>query len=142
MKNRILICNGTSGISAGARKVGQFFEEGLRRHNLQDRYDVVMTGDRGLFRDVLVDVVAPDAERITYEYVTPEDVSKIVEEHLVKGEPVEKLLAGEDYKQFFASQTRIVLANCGEIDPKSLDDYVAHNGYKALQNVLSMPLMP
>ena len=139
MKNRILICNGTSGISAGARKVGQFFEEGLERHNLQDRYDVVMTGDRGLFRDVLVDVVAPDAERITYEYVTPDDVSKIVEEHLVKGEPVKKLLAGEDYQQFFASQTRIVLANCGEIDPKSLEDYLAHNGYKALQNVLSMP---
>jgi len=61
-----------------------------------------------------------------------------IAEHLVKGEPVEKLLAGEDYRQFFASQTRIVLANCGEIDPESLDDYLAHNGYKALQIVLAM----
>jgi len=138
MKNRILICNGTSGISAGAEKVADFFKEGLERYNLQDDYDVIKTGDRGLFRDVLVDIVVPDAERITYEYVTPDDVSKIVEEHLVKGEPVEKMLAGEDYKQFFAGQTRIVLANCGEIDPESLDDYLAHNGYKALKNVLSM----
>jgi len=138
MKNRILICNGTSGISAGAEKVADFFKEGLKRHNLQDDYDVIKTGDRGLFRDVLVDIVAPDAERITYEYVTPEDVAKIVEEHLVKGEPVEKMLAGEDYKQFFASQTRVVLANCGEIDPESIDDYLAHNGYKALKNVLGM----
>ena len=138
MKNRILICNGTSGISAGAEKVTDLFKEGLKRHNLQDDYDVIKTGDRGLFRDVLVDIVAPDKERITYEYVTPDDVSKIVEEHLVKGEPVEKKLAGEDYRQFFASQTRIVLANCGEIDPESLDDYLAHNGYKALKNVLAM----
>jgi NADH-quinone oxidoreductase subunit F len=135
MKNRILICNGTSGISAGAEKVAKFFKEGLKHHNLEDDYDVVVTGDRGLFRDVLVDIVPPDGERITYEYVTPEDVSTIVEEHLVKGEPVKKKLAGEDYQQFFAGQTRIVLANCGEIDPESIDDYLAHNGYKALQNV-------
>ena len=138
MKKRILICMGTSGISAGAEKVGLFFQEGLERHNLQDHYDVVMTGDRGLFRDVLVDIVSPDAERVTYEYVTPEDVPTIVEQHLVKGEPVKKRLAGEDYRQFFANQTRIVLANCGEIDPESIDDYLAHNGYKALQNVLNM----
>jgi NADH-quinone oxidoreductase subunit F len=138
MKNRILICTGTSGISAGAEKVAELFKEGLERHKLQDDYDVIKTGDRGLFRDVLVDIVPPDGKRITYEYVTPEDVSKIVEEHLVKGEPVEKKLAGKDYEQFFASQTRIVLANCGEIDPESLDDYLAHNGYKALKNVLAM----
>ncbi|MCF8129613.1 MAG: NADH-quinone oxidoreductase subunit NuoF, partial [Deltaproteobacteria bacterium] len=138
MKNRILICTGTSGISAGAEKVAELFKEGLQRHKLQDDYDVIKTGDRGLFRDVLVDIVPPDGKRITYEYVTPEDVSKIVKEHLVKGEPVEKMLAGEDYEQFFASQTRIVLANCGEIDPESLDDYLAHNGYKALKNVLAM----
>jgi len=138
MKNRILICTGTSGISAGAEKVAELFKEGLERHKLQDDYDVIKTGDRGLFRDVLVDIVPPDGKRITYEYVTPEDVSKIVEEHLVKGEPVEKMLAGKDYEQFFASQTRIVLANCGEIDPESLDDYLAHNGYKALKNVLAM----
>ncbi len=90
MKNKILICNGTSGISAGSRKVGQFFEEGLERLNLQDRYDVIMTGDRGLFRDVLVVFVRPNAERITYEYVKPEDVQAILEQHLVKGEPVRK----------------------------------------------------
>ncbi len=128
MKKRILICMGTSGISAGAEKVSQLFKEGLERHGLDHHYDIVMTGDRGLFRDVLVDVVSPDAERITYEYVTPEDVATILEQHLVHGEPVKKLLAGEDYRQFFANQTRIVLANCGEIDPESLDDYVAHNG--------------
>ncbi|GAK61678.1 NADH-quinone oxidoreductase subunit F [Candidatus Vecturithrix granuli] len=138
MKKRILICTGTSGISAGAEKVGQLFTEGLERHGLHRHYDIVMTGDRGLFRDVLVDIVSPDNERMTYEYVTPEDVPTIVEQHLVHGEPVKKLLAGEDYRQFFANQTRIVLANCGEIDPESLDDYLAHNGYKALQAALNM----
>lgn len=138
MKKRILICMGTSGISAGAEKVSQLFKEGLERHGLDHHYDIVMTGDRGLFRDVLVDIVSPDAERITYEYVTPDDVATIVEQHVVQGEPVKKLLAGEDYRQFFANQTRIVLANCGEIDPESLDDYVAHNGYTALQKAFNM----
>ncbi len=138
MKNRILICTGTSGISAGAEKVADLFREGLKQNNLQDDYDVIQTGDRGLFRDVLVDIVPPEGERITYEYVSPDDVSKIVEEHLVNGEPVKKKVAGDDYKQFFATQTRIVLANCGEIDPESLDDYEAQNGYKALQKVLAM----
>ena len=94
MKNKILICNGTSGISAGAESVGELFSAGLKQHNLEDQYDVVMTGDRGLFRDVLVDIVSPDAERITYEYVKPEDVPGIVEEHLVKGGTGQKTAGG------------------------------------------------
>ena len=131
MEIQILICMGTSGLSAGAEEVEKLFREELKRHNLSDKCEIVKTGDRGLFRDVLVDIITPKLGRITYEYVKLENVAEIVEKHLVKGEPVEKLQAGEDYEQFFAGQTRIVLENCGEIDPEDIEDYIAHGGYEA-----------
>ena len=139
MEIQILICMGTSGLSAGAEEVEKLFREELKRHNLSDKCKIVKTGDRGLFRDVLVDIITGELGRITYEYVKPENVAEIVEKHLVKGEPVEKLQAGEDYEQFFAGQTRIVLENCGEIDPEDIEDYIVHGGYEALKKALEIP---
>ncbi len=139
METQILICMGTSGLSAGAEEVEKLFAEELKRHSLSDKCKIVKTGDRGLFRDVLVDIITEELGRITYEYVKPENVAEIVEQHLVKGEPVKKLQAGEDYKQFFAEQTRIVLENCGEIDPEDIEDYIAHGGYEALKKAFEMP---
>jgi NADH-quinone oxidoreductase subunit F len=124
MQNTILICVGTSGISAGAENVAKNFEVELKNRNLLEKYKIVKTGDRGLFRDVLVDIITPELGRITYEYIKPENVPQIVEEHLVKNKPVAKLQAGDDYKQFFAQQQRIVLSNCGEIDPENIEDYI------------------
>jgi len=138
MQNTILICMGTSGISAGAENVVKNFEIELKNRNLLKKYKIIRTGDRGLFRDVLVDIITPELGRITYEYIKPEHVPQIVEEHIVKNKPVAKLQAGDDYKQFFAKQQRIVLSNCGEIDPENIEDYIKHNGYKALSKVLSM----
>ena len=139
MKNKIMICVGTSGLSAGAEAVVENFRSELANRNLADRFQIVQTGDRGLFRDVLVDVVTPELGRITYEYVKPEHVALIAESHLEKGKPVEKLQAGEDYKRFFAGQMRVVLANCGEIDPENIDDYIAAGGYSGLPKALQMP---
>lgn len=139
MEIQILICMGTSGLSAGAEEVEKLFREELKRHNISDKCKIVKTGDRGLFRDVLVDIITGELGRITYEYVKGENVAEIVEKHLVKGEPVEKLQAGEDYEQFFAGQTRIVLENCGEIDPEDIEDYIAHGGYEALKKAFEMP---
>jgi NADH-quinone oxidoreductase subunit F len=138
MAARILICMGTSGISAGAREVVEVFKKEISRHNLSDSFKIIKTGDRGLFRDVLVDIITPELGRLTYEYIKPKDVPTIVENHLVKGEPVNALLAGSDYKQFFAKQMRIVLVNCGEIDPEDMNDYVAHGGYMALKKAFDM----
>jgi len=138
-KIKILICMGTSGLSAGAETLAKNFEKELKRRKLAGKYRVVRTGDRGLFRDILVDIVTPDGERVTYEYVKPEDAARITETHLLNGVPVKELLAGEDYKQFFAGQMRIVLANCGEIDPENIEDFIAAGGYKALPAALAMP---
>ncbi len=138
MTTRILICMGTSGISAGAREVVEVFKKELARHNLSDSCKIIKTGDRGLFRDVLVDIITPELGRLTYEYIKPKDVPAIVENHLLHGEPVNTLLAGSDYEQFFAKQMRIVLVNCGEIDPEDMNDYIAHGGYMALKKALGM----
>ncbi len=137
MSNKILICMGTSGMAAGAEDVSRSFEVELEKHKLADKYSIVKVGDRGLFRDTLVDVITPKLGRVAYEYVKPQDVSKIVEKHLVLNEIVEDLQAGDDYKQFFENQTRIVLSNCGEIDPESIDDCLINgNGYAALKKTI------
>ena len=138
MKVKILICMGTSGISAGAKEVERVFKDELKQHKLIEKCKIVRTGDRGLFRDVLIDIITPELGRVTYEYVKPEDVSKIVERHLVEGKPVKELEVGKDYEEFFSTQMRVVLSNCGEINPEDIDDYIAHGGYKALDKALDM----
>ena len=138
MSKKILICMGTSGISAGAREVVDAFRVELGRHSLIDTCEIIKTGDRGLFRDVLVDIITPQLGRVTYEYIKPEHVPSLVKSHLVKGEPVKSLQAGKDYTQFFAGQMRIVLVNCGEIDPEDINDYMTHGGYMALKKAIGM----
>ena len=138
MKTKILICMGTSGISAGAESVVSNFKTELKRRRLIGKCKIVKTGDRGLFRDVLVDIITPELGRVTYECIKPENVPEIVEEHLLKGEPLKKLQARKDYEEFFSSQMRIVLSNCGEIDPENIDDYIVNGGYKALKKILDM----
>jgi NADH-quinone oxidoreductase subunit F len=138
MKTRILICCGTSGISAGAKDVVHQFQTLLKTYKKLDSYKIIKAGDRGLFRDVLVDILDGE-QRTTYEYVTKDDVQEIVESHLLNGTIVKKLLAKESYARFFKDQQRIVLKNCGEIDPDDIDEYLALEGYKAAQKALSMP---
>lgn len=135
MKTKILICMGTSGISAGAEKVESNFKAELKKANLLNDCQITRTGDRGLFRDVLVDVITEKDGKVVYEYVKPEDVAIIVKEHIIDGKPVKKLKAGDDYNRFFASQSRVVLVNCGEIDPENIDEYIDNGGYEALKKV-------
>ena len=138
-QNKILICVGTSGVAAGAEKVADAFEHELSHRGLRHDWDIVRTGDRGLFRDVLVDIITPRHGRVVYEYIKPGDVKQLVEEHIVKGEPVASLRAGQDYEDFFKGQMRIVLAHCGEIDPEKITDYLAAGGYTALPKALAQP---
>ncbi len=116
----------------------ELFKKELDRRGILKEFEIREAGDRGLFRDVLVDIINERDERVTYQYVKAEDVAGIVESHLVKGEPVKKLLAGKDYREFFEQQTRIVLSNCGEIDPGRISDYTDRDGYKGLQKALEL----
>ena len=138
MTGRIQVCAGTSGISAGADDVFMIFTKLLKEHGMEKSFTVVKTGDRGLFRDVLVDIIFEDGSKTIYERVKKEDVKNIIEYHLKNGEPVKKLVVGKDYEQFFKDQKRIVLKNCGEIDPKNIDEYLDKEGYDAAKKALKM----
>ncbi len=133
--NRVLVCVGTSGVSAGAVKVADNFEKEIKKADID--FEVIRVGDRGLFRDVLVDVII-NSDRTTYEFVKPEDVKEIVKSHLIEKKPFKKLVAGKDYTTFFENQERIVLKNCGEIDPEDIDEYIKTNGYNALKKAFKI----
>ncbi|UCG77944.1 MAG: NADH-quinone oxidoreductase subunit NuoF [Nitrospirota bacterium] len=136
----IRICMGTGGIAAGASAVLERFEEELSstgvgasvRENCS-RHNV---GCRGFCaRDVLVDVIL-DGERTTYQYIKPDMVQRIVEEHIVSGNPVEDWVVTDDYHNFHEKQVKVVLSDCGEVDPEDINSYKSRGGYKAVESVI------
>jgi NADH-quinone oxidoreductase subunit F len=133
----ILVCQGTSGLSAGADEIVKALEKELGKHP-EIKYNLKRVGDRGLFKDPLLDVLMPDGSRTTYEHVSSDKIPTIVEGHLISGKPVEELVATEDYANFFSGQMRIVLKNCGEVDPEDIQDYIQVGGFTALRKALSM----
>ena len=136
----ISVCTGTGGVAAGGYKVIDAFEACLRESGLSAEYTprTHKVGCRGFCaKDVLVDV-AVNGQTATYQFVTPERVEKIVAEHIVGGESVKKWLVKQDYHDFHSKQQKLVLANCGRIDPESIDEYIASDGYQAVRKALKM----
>jgi NADH-quinone oxidoreductase subunit F len=133
----VLVCQGTSGLSAGSEEVMRILEEELKKYP-GNKVTIKRVGDRGLFKDPLLDVVIPDGARTTYEKLATEKIPLIVEQHIIGGKPVSDLVAGDDYTQFFEGQNRIVLKNCGEIDPEDIEDYIGAGGFTALKKALEM----
>jgi NADH-quinone oxidoreductase subunit F len=140
-ENRVTVGLSSCGIAAGAAHVFNEF-----RTEFEDKgLGVVLkrTGCIGMcYREPLVDVDSPGTGRVTYGGVTPEDVTRIVEEHIVGGRPVEDLMVRADGVElpddsYYDRQVRLVLGNAGLIDPESIDDYVAAGGYEALKKALS-----
>jgi NADP-reducing hydrogenase subunit HndC len=117
----------------------------LKANQIENEVKVVKTGCFGLCEKGPILVVYP--EGATYAHVTPEDVKEIVEEHLVKGRIVTRLLLGDkeaedvsralDDVGFFKRQVRVALRNCGVINPENIDEYIAKDGYRALGKVLT-----
>jgi NADP-reducing hydrogenase subunit HndC len=121
------------------------FEAQLEKNNLQDEIRVVKTGCLGLCAKGPNVVVYP--EGVYYTHVSLEDAAEIVQEHLLKGRPVQRLLnkdaASNHVEQslsetaFYKQQQRIALRNCGVIDPEDIDEYIGCDGYQALAKVLT-----
>jgi len=135
---KILICQGTGGVSMGAKEVEAAFVKHLAEKGLNavvgKRCDVIKTGCRGLCaNDVLVDIIMPDLGRVTYDFVKPEEVEKIIEEHIVNKTVMEKRKAKPYYNQFVDAQMRVVMTGCGQIDPDSIDAYKEEDGFKAIE---------
>jgi len=144
VENTVLICAGGACISAGEKSVKGIFEETLRKYSLDNVVRVVETGCMGACDLGPMLVIYP--EGVFYQKITPENASRIVEEHILKGRVVEDLLyrgdAGDlrerpqEELPFFTEQVRIATRNLGVIDPLSIDEYIARDGYFALHKVL------
>ena len=141
----LLVCAGTGCVSNNSLKVKTALEKEIEKHNLQEEIQVVTTGCNGFCANGPIVVVKPDD--IFYQLLTEEDIPHLVEEHFLKGRPVEKLMytpaKGEapipkmSDIPFFGKQRLIALANRGLIDPENIEEYIALGGYKALAKALT-----
>ena len=125
------------GVAAGGREVYDALSTKLSQSGV--KAELKQTGCIGMcYNEVLVEVSSPDGGHVFYRHITPEKVNRMVEEHLIGGQPTtEWVIPDEEIGNFLAKQRRIVLRNCGVIDPESIDDYLAAGGYKAIEKVLS-----
>jgi NADH-quinone oxidoreductase subunit F len=138
---KILICQGTGGVSMGAKEVEAAFVKHLAEKGVDalvgKRCDVIKTGCRGLCaNDVLVDIITPEQGRVTYDFVKPEEVEQIINEHIVNHAVMEKRKAKPYYNQFVDAQMRVVMTGCGQIDPDSIDAYKEEDGFKAIEKCI------
>jgi NADH-quinone oxidoreductase subunit F len=128
---------GTCGTSAGGEQVFEAFQSELKER--PGAFTLKETGCIGMcYKEVLVEVSNGDGRRNLYGEVTPDRVGRIIEEDVVGDRPIEEwLVLGEGREPgYFENQVRIVLRNAGVIDPGSMDEYLDHDGYKALQKAL------
>ncbi len=138
----IRVCS-TGCRALGALEVCEAFEAQITSQDLGESVRVVRTGCHGLCAGAVAVVVDP--EGIFYQGVTPDDVSEIIEKTIRAGEPVERLCWSSNGETvcrrqeipFYKHQTRLVLRNCGVVDPRSLEDCLRHGAYSALAQVLS-----
>ncbi len=141
----ILVCGGTGCTSGNSNKIYSEFQTRLKEQGLDKEVKLIMTGCFGLCARGPIVVVYP--EGTFYQHVKPEDVAEIVGEHILKGRPVERLLHSEKEEDgslkainetdFYKRQKRVVLRNCGIINPESIDEYLAYDGYKAYEKVVT-----
>jgi len=125
------------GIAAGARKVNDSLNVMLQNKGLP--LVLKSTGCMGMcYNEPLVEVVPPAGERTLYKNITPEKMERIVREHIIAGSPVtEFAVPSAEWDSLMAKQKRIVLRNCGIIDPENIDDYIGSGGYEALKKVIT-----
>lgn len=131
----VIVGLGSCGLAAGGLAVHERFSELLEPG--EKGIALKQTGCIGMcYREVLVEIIEDSRRRTLYGEVTPERVDRIVKEHLREGKVIEEWVVGEQ-GQVLAKQKRIVLRNCGEMDPFSIEDYRARDGYRALEKALT-----
>ena len=148
IRSHVLICGGTGCTSSGSPAIRAHLEKELAAHGLSDEIKVVQTGCFGLCALGPIMIVYP--EGTFYSRVTEADVTEIVEEHLLKGRVVDRLVynepaAGNQRHEvasladtgFYKTQLRVALRNCGVINPEDIDEYIGVDGYQALGRVLT-----
>ncbi len=144
-RSHVLVCGGTGCTSSNSAAIIAAMESEIAKKGLENEVKVIRTGCFGLCALGPIMVVYP--EGCFYSQVKVEDVPEIVEEHLLKGRIVKRLLYDEtvtmdDVKSlketdFYKKQHRVALRNCGVIDPENIDEYIAYDGYQALAKCLT-----
>ncbi len=145
VRSHVLICGGTGCTSSGSALIHEKFEESIKKFGIDKEIKIVKTGCFGLCEAGPIVVVYP--EGAFYSHVKITDVERITEEHLLKGRIVKDLLYHQSIEgdviksvndvSFFKKQKRVVLKNCGIINPEIIEEYIAFDGYKALGKVLT-----
>ena len=140
-----MICGGTGCTASGSKNVQDAMQKALEEKGLQDEIRIVETGCFGLCALGPIMIIYP--EGVFYSNVTVDDVPEIVEEHLLKGRIVQRLVHTDETTQelvtslndtsFYKIQKRVALRNCGVINPENIDEYIAKDGYAALAKVLT-----
>ena len=141
----IMVCGGTGCTSSSSMQILSELERRISEAGMADEIKVVKTGCFGLCAQGPIVMVYPD--HIMYTLVEPEDVEEIFESHVKGGEPVRRLVAGDkdaeeienalENVDFFSRQMRIALRNCGAINPENIDEYIAKDGYKAIEKCIT-----
>ncbi len=139
----ILVCGGTGCESSKADDIYRNLKKSAEENSVDSDVQIVKTGCFGFCEKGPICKVLPDES--FYVEVKPDDAKEIIEEHVVKGRQVKRLLykeegsttQGIDNISFYQKQVRIVLRNCGFINPENIEEYIARDGYAALDKVLS-----
>lgn len=142
---QLMLCAGTACVSTRSLEVKEAIAEQLKKHGLEEKVSIVLTGCNGFCAVGPVMTVLPDWT--FYHSLTKDNVSKIIEEHLINGNVVKELLfhppEGKEPQarlhdiDFFSNQTLVALRNRGVVDPERIDDYIARNGYFPLVKALT-----
>lgn len=142
-RSQIIVCGGTGCSSSGSANLVDLLNQEISKHGLGDVVQVKRTSCHGFCENGPILHIKPAG--VFYTKVKPEDIKELVTSHLVNGQIVERLLyqdnSGTVYPYFrdipfYAGQTRLILRNCGQINPESIADYVAVGGYRSLVKVL------
>ena len=150
-RSNVLVCGGTGCTSSNSEKIIEKLKEEISAKGLDQEVNVVRTGCFGLCALGPIMIVYP--EGAFYSRVTPEDVPEIVEEHLLKGRIVRRLLYKEtvvdesttkslNETTFYAKPMRVALRNCGVINPEQIEEYIALDGYQAIGKILTEKIPP
>ncbi len=144
-RSHVLVCGGTGCTSSGSERIIESLEQNINKAGIKDEIKVIKTGCFGLCALGPIMIVYP--EGAFYSMVSVDDIPEIVDEHLLKGRIVKRLLYKEtvvedtvkslDNTDFYKKQKRIALKNCGVIDPEDINEYIAYDGYQALGKVLT-----
>jgi NADH-quinone oxidoreductase subunit F len=141
----ILVCEGTGCVSSSSPKIREALESAIKARNLSDFVKVKFTGCHGFCQQGPIVIIEP--EGIFYTHIKVENAEDIISNHIIDGKSLEDLYykdpnTGDSipyYKDipFYKHQTRIVLRNCGHIDPENIEDYINEDGYSALKKVIA-----